>query len=50
MKKYIAIYTTDNGATTARAEVTAATYTAAFLRVLVDLMPADAAIIELKEI
>lgn len=49
MKKFIAIYTTDNGATTARAEVIAATYTAAFVRVLVALMPADAAIIDLME-
>ena len=50
MSKYIVTYTLDNGATTGRVEVTAPTYTQAFLLALVRLIPADVAVIDLREV
>lgn len=49
MKKFIAIYTTDNGQTTARAEVTAADYTKAYLQIIRDFLHLDIIIVDLQE-
>ena len=49
MKKYIAIYTTDNGRTRKEARTVAPDYTKAYLQIIRDFIHLDIIIIDLRE-